>query len=939
MDHNSLFSGNNAAFLDELYQAYTKDPSSVDSSWATFFADFNHNNGVQPPSANDTLSDVPRGSGQGQKNNHVVVVEDSDQGRLEEAVTRMIHTYRLCGHLDAKLDPLGKKREANPMLKPAHYGLTEADLDREVHAGSLFVQSLVPVREIIRKLQETYCRHASVEYMHMPENEERMWLQAEMEKHENKLSLSKEEKHAILERLTSTDGFEQFLHTKYRGAKRFSLSGTESLIPMIDALLDEAGQGGLKEMVIGMAHRGRLNVLTNTLGKPLPAMFSEFEKNPDPRTLWGSGDVKYHMGYSNDHITQKGHKIHVSLSFNPSHLEAVDPVVLGRVRAKQDFLADKERNQVMALLIHGDAAFAGQGVVAETLNLAGLEGYTTGGTIHIVINNQIGFTTFPKDSRSTYYATDIAHMMTIPIFHVNGDDPEACVYVTRLAQRYRQRFHKSVVIDLIGFRRYGHNESDEPTFTQPGMYKSIQDHPSVRQLYARELEKQGALQAGEAEAIYKRHMDNFQSALESAKSSPVPKVISSLAGRWVGYVGGADQDCEEANTAVPKEVIEQMAQQMSKIPEGFHLHPKLVALVKNRLAMGTGEKPLDWSMGESLAWGTLLLEGKHIRLSGQDVRRGTFSHRHAAFTDTETDVRYVPLANLQKNQGSFEVFDSSLSEAGVLGFDYGYSLDSPDRLVIWEAQFGDFVNNAQVVLDQFISSAEDKWKRLSGVTLFLPHGYEGAGPEHSSAKLERFLQLCAEDNWQIAVPTNPAQMFHLLRRQVVRRYRKPLIIFTPKSLLRDPNAVSSLNELTQGGFQRVIPDTQAEPSEVRRVLLCSGKIYYDLVDARKKRSDTQTAIIRVEQLYPFPGAQIKAELARYTHMNDLCWVQEEPENMGAWTFLAMRLWNLTGQKMMPRVASRDASASPATGSTDTHLLEQTMLVSSAFRNEDTNTSS
>jgi 2-oxoglutarate dehydrogenase E1 component len=918
MDPRSLFSGNNVAFLEELYREYLADPKSVDPSWVSLFSEV------------AGAAGAPRIAKNG---NGAVALPypPNDQAILEEAVARMIHTFRLRGHLAAKVDPLGRPVSPAPTLNPAYFGLSDEHLEREFQTGTLFLESVVPLREILRRLNDTYCRTIGVEYMHMPETEERMWLQAEMERCENRATLSVEDQRHLLSTLSYTEGFEQFLHTKYMGAKRFSLSGNESLIPLIDTLLEEAGEQGVRDIVIGMAHRGRLNVLTNVMGKSPVAMFSEFEHHPDPRSSMGTGDVKYHMGYSSDHVTRRGYPIHLSLAFNPSHLEAIDPVVLGRVRAKQDRHSDPNRTRGMGLLIHGDAAFAGQGVVAETLNLASLEGYTTGGTIHIVVNNQIGFTTFPEDSRSTFYATDIAHMLKIPIFHVNGDDPEAAVYVARLAQRFRQKFHKNVVIDLVGYRRYGHNEMDEPTYTQPLMYKLIQEHASVRKLYAQALDAQGRIPLAESEGLYRRCMEEFQKALEETKANPPPKTLSYLGGLWAPYTGGPEKETPEKQTAVPREVLAKIFEGLITLPEGFKLHPKLSRFLEARAVMARGERPIDWATGEALAFGSLLWDGARVRLSGQDCRRGTFSQRHVVLTDVETGQRYAPLSHLAERQGLFEVYDSPLSEAGVLGFEFGYSLDTPDALVIWEAQFGDFVNNAQVVLDQFLSSAEDKWKRLSGLALLLPHGYEGQGPEHSSARLERFLQLCAEDNMQIVVPTTPAQLFHMLRRQVVRPYRKPLVVFTPKSLLRHQEAVSSIEDITQGSFQRVIADRgDPKPEAVRRVILSAGKIFYELEEERKKRADERTVLLRLEQLYPFPAEELLAQLTRYPKAKELFWVQEEPENMGAWTYMAPRLTALTHGKLPPRYIGREASASPATGSHDAHILEQAAIVTATF---------
>jgi 2-oxoglutarate dehydrogenase E1 component len=986
MDPKTLLSGNNAPFLEELYEAYLADPRSVDPSWARLFAELGaprsdgpasrvsgagaadrerRRDGDGPAQAAGEPSrreepalktrpatppsllegDVPSGAFARVSVNGAAKAATGGPDRadrpaedriiLDELVARLTHAYRLRGHLKATLDPLGRPpRNQAPTLRLDYYGLNETHLDEVFAAGTLADEPTLTLRELLRCLEATYARDIGVEYLQLSEAEPRSWLQAEMERCQNSVDLPREEQRHILEKLSYAEGFEQFLHTKYVGAKRFSLSGEESLIPMIDALLEEAGGSGVREVVIGMAHRGRLNVLTNILGKAFEEMFSEFEKNPDPLAMMGSGDVKYHMGFSSDHKTRAGQKIHLSLAFNPSHLEAIDPVVLGRVRAKQERAGDLEKRLGLALLIHGDAAFAGQGIVPETLNLASLEGYSTGGSIHIVLNNQLGFTTFPEDSRSTFYATDVANMLKIPIFHVNADNPEAAVYVARLAMRFRQRFKKSVVIDLVGYRRYGHNETDEPTFTQPLMYKLISQHPPVRRLYAESLARRGRVSAEESDAIYKKCLAEFQAALDEARAHPHAKVIPTLGALWSGYKGGPDDEAPTPETAVPRERIVSILGRLSELPKGFRPHKLLGRFLDARAAMARGERPLDWSAGEALAFGSLLWDGVNVRLSGQDSRRGTFTHRHAVLSDVETGERHTPLANLHGHQGRFDVFDSPLSEAGVLGFEFGYSLDLPESLVIWEAQFGDFVNGAQVILDQFLSSSEDKWKRLSGLTLFLPHGYEGQGPEHSSARLERFLQLCAEDNWQIANLTTPAQLFHILRRQVLRPYRKPLVIFTPKSLLRHPEVISSIDDLAAGRFRRVLEDSELRSREkVRRLILCSGKVFYDLAAERRKRADERVTIARVEQLYPFPAPELKDLIASLPKLDEIYWVQEEPQNMGAYFFVAPRIEELTRGRFRPRFVGREASASPATGSLDSHVIEQAMIVAAAFRDD------
>jgi 2-oxoglutarate dehydrogenase E1 component len=726
----------------------------------------------------------------------------------------------------------------------------------------------------------------------------------------------------ILKHLTDAEIFEQFVHKNFVGAKRFSCEGAESMIAMLDLLIEYSAGHGVEEIVIGMAHRGRLNVLANTMNKNVREIFAAFRDNNPERNL-GRGDVKYHLGQSTDRTTSTGRSVHLTLAFNPSHLEFVNPVVEGRVRAKQE---RRKRLNVMPLLIHGDAAFMGQGIVPETLNLAGLEGYSTGGTVHLVVNNQIGFTTLPQDSRSTRYCTDITRMMKVPVFHVNGEDPEAVIQVTRLAIEFRQRFGKDVVIDMLCYRRYGHNEGDEPRFTQPVMYQLIDQKPTVREVYVRKLVESGQITQEQGDLLKAQRQDALAQALEETKTGDWLKPPNALEGVWSGYRGGPDTRVPEGETSVPREVLIDLATRLATLPEGFTPNPKIKTLLDTRRDRVVSGQPFDWGTGEHLAFASLVAAGHPIRLSGQDARRGTFTHRHATLFDTHTGVRHTPLAHLG---GRFEVYDSPLSEAGVLGFDYGYSLDTPEGLVIWEAQFGDFVNGAQVIVDQFIVSAEDKWSRLSGIVLLLPHGYEGAGPEHSSARVERFLQMAASDNIQVCNLTTPAQLFHALRRQVLRKWRKPLVVFTPKSLLRHKQAVSTIDDLTHGSFQRVIGDKDTDPKTVRRVLLCSGKVYYDLVEARKKQGKDDIAILRVEQLYPLGDALLKA-LSVYADGTQLVWVQEEPRNGGAWYFMNANLPAILGDRMPLSVVARPAAASPATGSHASHVLEQQRLLDEAL---------
>ena len=841
------------------------------------------------------------------------------QGR----VFQLINAYRVRGHLFANLDPLGQPPAAVPELELHNFGLGAADYDAVFpNVGVAGLPERATLRQIVDHLSETYCSSIGVEFTHIEDPEMREWLQDAMESTRNRVRLDETEVLRVLTKLTDAEIFEQFIHKNYVGSKRFSSEGAESLIPLLELLIDYAGAHGVQEIILGMAHRGRLNVLVNVLGKNAREVFAAFDdKHPD--RFMGGGDVKYHLGYSSDRLTTSGKSVHLSLAFNPSHLEWVNPVVEGRVRAKQDRMG----KNVMPLLIHGDAAFMGQGVVPETLNLAGLEGYSTAGTIHVVVNNQIGFTTIPEDARSTRYCTDITRMMKVPVFHVNGEDPEAVIQVTRLAMEFRQRYAKDVVIDMYCYRRYGHNEADEPRFTQPVMYALIDQKPTVREVYVRRLVAGGRIRAEQAEQITQERKAVLERALGEARSGDYLQMPNAMQGVWKGFEGGPEAGVPEVATAVKGEVLLDALQKMAKVPEGFHANPKVLKLIEQRHERAASHHPLDWGTGEHLAFATLLLDAKHVRLSGQDSRRGTFSHRHAVLFDTKNGGRYTPLANLGA-PGRFEVWDSPLSEAGVLGFEYGYSLDTPDGLVIWEAQFGDFLNTAQVIVDQFIASAEDKWLRLAGLVLLLPHGYEGQGPEHSSARVERFLQMCAEDNIQVCNLTTPAQFFHVLRRQMLRPWRKPLVVFTPKSLLRHPLAVSPLEEFTDGGFQRVIP-SKADPAKVKKILLCSGKVYYDLADGRKARARDDVAIVRLEQLYPLNETLTNA-LAPYKDGTPLVWVQEEPRNMGAWYFIHARLRDVIGDRLPLSYVARAESASPATGSHASHVLEQKMLIEAAF---------
>jgi 2-oxoglutarate dehydrogenase E1 component len=838
-------------------------------------------------------------------------------------VLQLINAYRVRGHLLAHLDPLVDEPHHHPELDPGYYGLTIWDFDRPFVTGGLAGIPTATLREILDIVRETYCGSIGVEYMNIQDPAQKKWLQDAMEPVRNREELSKEIRIHILRKLTAAEGLEKFLHTRFIGHKRFSLEGAETLMPILDVLLDESADRGVQEIVIGMAHRGRINVLANTIGKSLAKIFSEFEGYVDPSSTQGTGDVKYHLGARGSHTTRNGREIKVSVAPNPSHLEAVNPVVEGIARAKQDRIGDRERERVIPVLIHGDAAFAGQGIVAETLNLSQLAGYRTGGTVHLIINNQIGFTTLPDDARSTPYCTDVAKMVQAPIFHVNGDDPEACIRVARLAFEYRHRFKKDVVIDMICYRRHGHNEGDEPSYTQPLLYKKIRHHPSVREIYATRLLQEGVLSREEADAISDESRQRYERAFEASQKREMhfkPDVPLAVTKDALDHVhGGA--------TAVPLAVLKQVAAALGSVPDGFMLNTKLSRMLEERRALDAGEDSIDWAFAEALAFGSLACEGTPVRLSGQDSGRGTFSQRHLVLYDAQSGREHVPLNNIREDQAPFSVFDSLLSEAAVLGFEFGYSAADPLALVLWEAQFGDFANGAQVIIDQFIAGSESKWSEPCDLVLLLPHGHEGQGPEHSSARLERFLQLCAEDNIQVCNCTTPAQYYHLLRRQIRDNKRRPLIIMTPKSLLRHPRAVSSADEFTSGSFREVI-DGSGNPETVRRILLCSGKIYYDLM-ASKQISD-QVVIVRVEQFYPYPAEQIEGLLKRYAKSTDIVWVQEEPLNMGGWTFIQPRLASQIRDTQQLRVIGRPAASSPASGSLRVHQREQEELVRQAM---------
>jgi 2-oxoglutarate dehydrogenase E1 component len=924
--------GINAGYVEELHNRWLQSPHSVEEDWRSFFEGRNGVRPEVPPPAAAPPAVVPKGTnGNGAVAYREAVRESVIAAtELQSRVAQLVNAYRVRGHLFADVDPLDNPPTVHPELELSTFGLRDEDLDKKFStAGMSGLPERATLRQIVDHLTETYCGSIGVEFTHIEEPDPRLWLQEVMESTRNHAALQRTELVRILTKLTEAEIFEQFIHKNYVGARRFSLEGAESMIPMIDLLIEAAGQHGIEELVIGMAHRGRLNVLVNVMGKNVRQIFAAFD-DKRPERFFGAGDVKYHLGYSSDIVTQAGRPIHISMAFNPSHLEWVNPVVEGRVRAKID---RRKRKSTMSLLVHGDAAFMGQGVVEETLNLSQLEGYSTGGTIHLVINNQIGFTTVPEDSRSTRYCTDVARMLRIPVFHVNGEDPEAVIQVTRLAIEFRHRYKRDVVIDMYCYRKYGHNEGDEPRFTQPLMYALIDKKPTVREVYAERLAAAGHVSQPEADAIAQERRATLERALEEARQGDFHQMPETMGGVWEPYKGGPDAGVADVSTSFPKEELLQALARLTTVPPGFHPNPKALKILEQRRERAVAGQPLDWGTAEHLAFASLLLEGHGIRISGQDARRGTFSHRHAVLFDTVTGEPYTPLAHLGDGPairaGRFECYDSPLSEAGVLGFEYGYSLDRPDKLVIWEAQFGDFANAAQVIIDQFIVSAEDKWSRLSGLVLLLPHGFEGQGPEHSSARIERFLQLSAEDNIQVCNVTTPAQFFHLLRRQVKRLWRKPLVVLTPKSLLRHPEAVSSLDELAEGSFRRVIADDVVDPAKVRRILLCSGKVYFDLAAERRKRALEDVAIVRLEQYYPLSDA-LSGALARYREGTPVVWVQEEPRNMGAWYFLNARRQEVLRGRHPLSLVSRPESASPATGSKAAHDLEQKMLLDEAL---------
>jgi 2-oxoglutarate dehydrogenase E1 component len=932
---NSYLFGGNAPFVEDLYEQYLANPGAVSEQWRDYFDAMQ----VGPGAVGEATKDVAhapvvqsfvqraKAGALGARAAGSIVADE----RLQVAALLLVTGYRIAGSRWATLDPLKRlPRLPAPELEPAYYDLSEADLDREVNAGSYVGLDRTTLRNLLQALRETYCGNIGFEFMFISERAQRLWIQERIEPLRATPKLTPEQQRRLLQKLTEAETLERYLHTKYVGQKRFSLEGGESLIPAIDELIQRGGSLGVQEIVLGMAHRGRLNVLVNVLGKMPRDLFLEFEGKHAPAVT--VGDVKYHNGFSSD-ISTPGGPVHLSLAFNPSHLEIVNPVVEGSVRARQRRRDDKTGDQVLPILVHGDAAFVGQGVVMETLSLANTRGYGTGGTVHLIVNNQIGFTTSdPRDARSTTYCTDVAKMVEAPIFHVNGDDPEAVLYVTQLALDFRQTFHKDVVVDIVCFRKLGHNEQDEPFVTQPLMYKKIAQHQGTRRVYAEKLVAHGVIGPDEPDEMIKQ----FRAALDAGQHTSNPVISnfrSKFAVDWAPYLNTKWTDA--ADTHVPLAELQRLAERVTSVPEGFHLHPSVARVVEARRQMAEGKLPVDWGMGETLAYASLLSNGYDVRLSGQDSGRGTFAHRHAVLHDQSRERWdqgvYTPLQNIAPDQGSFVVIDSVLSEEAVLGFEYGFSTAEPNALVVWEAQFGDFANGAQVVIDQFISSGEAKWGRVSGVALLLPHGYEGQGPEHSSARLERYLQLCAEHNMQVCVPSNASQIFHLLRRQMLRPFRKPLIVMTPKSLLRRKEAAVSIKELAGGSFLPVIGEIDGlEPKAVRRLIVCCGKVYYDLLAARREQRHDDVAILRIEQLYPFPHKQFAAEIKRYPNANEVVWCQEEPQNQGAWYQSGHYLEaNMRPQQSL-HYAGRPASASPATGYLAKHNEEQKALVEQAF---------
>ncbi len=922
----------NAEYIEELYKNYVENPDSVDPSWRYFF------DGIYLGEVTTLVDVASQFSGDAATS----AFAGTSNWEAEVKVYNLIQGYRNHAHLIAKVNPIFENPETTPELELSRYGLSDADLGETFQAAKFLGLEPAPLSAIIDRLKKIYTGPVGVELLQIQSPEERAFIEQKIEALRGDYSVSREDKKFILQRLTESESLERFIHSRYVAQKRFSIEGGEALIPAIDATVETASQLGAEEVVIGMAHRGRLNVLVNTFKKKPEYLFTEFDDNYRLSTDHGEGDVKYHKGYSLDHTTRQGKTVHMSLGFNPSHLEFVDPVVIGMARAKQDLRKDTKRAQVLAILIHGDAAFAGQGVVYETLQASLLEGYDVGGTVHIVSNNQVGFTTDPQDARSTKYCTDLARMLDAPIFHVNGDDPEALWLTLKIATEFRYQFNKDVFVDIVCYRRYGHNEGDEPSFTQPHLYKLIAAHPTPRDVYGKRLIAEGINTEEEVQAVQSKAVEPLTKALEQVRSEkPEPYHSEYQGGHWSKYHYGHDEDLfKPTDTKVDVKTLQALSQKINRFPEGFKIHPKLERMFEARMSTVEAGKGIDWGNAEVLAYATLVNEGINVRMTGQDVKRGTFTHRHAAAYEFNTNECHVSINDLN-DKAKLRIFNSHLSETGVMGIEYGYSVSNPDSLVIWEAQFGDFSNGAQVIIDQFIATSESKWHRASGLTLLLPHGYEGQGPEHSSARLERFLQLCGRNNMTIAYPTTPAQIFHLLRRQVKRNFRKPLIVMTPKSLLRHPKAVSDITDLSATTFKEVMEDaTTSDPEaakSVKRILLCSGKIYYELLEEREKRNLKSVAIVRLEQFYPWPEAMLAKELSKYTNAKEIFHVQEEPRNMGSWMFVQGMWGGALGNfgtyfpKWNLQYVGREIYASPAVGSKKLHDKEQQEIIAKAFQ--------
>ena len=964
--------GANAPYIEDLYARYQENPSSVDAGWQEFFAGFDdhpadaaknargaswsRNGHGLSPHGDIAPAPVPK-AGIAEKvigekiefkarsGAQEILPEDVQRATRDSVRALMlIRAYRMRGHLAADLDPLKLEKSGDqPELDPESYGFTEADLDRKIFLDHVLGLEFATMREILAILKRTYCSTLGVEFMHISSPAEKAWVQQRIEGPEKTIAFTPEGKRAILNKLIETEGFEKFLDVKFTGTKRFGLDGGESLVPALEQIIKRGGNLGVQEIVLGMAHRGRLNVLTQVMGKPHRALFNEFKGGSStPQEVEGSGDVKYHLGASSDREFDQN-KVHLSLTANPSHLEIVDPVVLGKVRAKQDQHKDVERTQVLPLLLHGDAAFAGQGVIAECFGLSGLKGHRTGGSIHFIINNQIGFTTSPRVARSSPYPSDVAKMVEAPVFHVNGDDPEAVTFAAKIATEFRQKFKKPVVVDMFCYRRFGHNEGDEPSFTQPLMYKAIRSHPTTLEIYARKLVAEGVVTEAEVDEMKAAWRSHLEVEFEAGQTY-LPNKADWLDGRWAGLkpAGKDVEDARRGATGLPLETLREIGEKITQVPEGFHLHKTIGRFLENRKKAIESGEGVDWATAEALAFSSLLLDGMPVRLSGQDVERGTFSQRHSVLTDQETDARYKPFNHVREGQARYEVVNSMLSEEAVLGFEYGYSLAEPDALTLWEAQFGDFVNGAQVVIDQFISAGERKWLRMSGLVMLLPHGYEGQGPEHSSARLERFLQMCAEDNMQVCNLTTPSNYFHALRRQLKREFRKPLIIMTPKSLLRHKRATSRLEQMGETTFfhrwlhddadPRIGGKGLVAPEKIRRLILCSGKVYYDLLEEREKRGIDDVYILRIEQLYPFPAKSLAQELSFFKNA-ELIWCQEEPRNMGGWFFVDQYInWasDRQGGGRRARYVGRPPAASTAVGQMSKHLAQLRAFLDEAF---------